>query len=85
MGVFYFDAGYDTAGHVVVESIPDPGATILDNNGPYRCTIVPDDPLLPTETTERNEHCGWLAGTLAVEKWKEKNNLNPSTVWTFTS
>ena len=81
MGAFYFDTGYDTAGYVQVESIPDPGATILDHNGPYRCTIVPDDPLLPTETVELDEPAGCLAAKEAVDNWKEKNHLNPSTVW----
>lgn len=85
MGVFYFDTGYDTAGYVQVESIPDPGATILDHNGPYRCTIVPDDPLLPTEATERNDTYGYLAGANAVDDWKAKNHLNPSTVWNLTN
>ena len=85
MKVFYFDTGYDTEGEVHVEAINDPNAKILDHNGPYRCGIIPNDPLLPTETVELDEPAGCLAAKEAVDNWKEKNHLNPSTVWNLTS
>lgn len=81
MKVFYFDTGYDTEGEVHVEAINDPDAKILDHNGPYRCCIIPNDPLLPTETVELDEPAGYLAATEAVYNWKEKNNLNRTTIW----
>ena len=81
MKVFYFDTGYDTEGEVHVEAINDPDAKILDHNGPYRCCIIPNDPLLPTETVELDEPAGCLAAKEAVDNWKEKNNLNRTTIW----
>lgn len=60
--VFYHDSG-----EVHVESIPEPDCKYLENNGPYRCTIIPNDVLLPTEVIEKDEKAGltqkqlWIA------------------------
>ncbi len=77
--VFYYDSG-----EVHVESIPEPDLKYLENNGPYRCTIIPDDPLLPTEVIEKDEKAGHLAAMEALWEYKEKHHLNPSTVWNLS-
>ena len=77
--VFYHDTG-----EVHVESIPEPDAKYLDHNGPYRCTIIPEDPLLPTETIEIVSNYGSCAAAEALDNYKQKYNLNPSTVWNLS-
>lgn len=77
--VFYHDTG-----EVHVESIPEPDCKYLEHNGPYRCTIIPNDPLLPTEIIELNEKAGHLAAKEALDQYKEKHHLNPSTVWNLS-
>ena len=77
--VFYHDSG-----EVYVESILEPDAKFLDHNGPYRCTIIPEDPLLPTETIEKDDNYGCTAAAAALREYKQKYNLNPSTAWNLS-
>lgn len=81
MPVFYFDVGYPTAGEIHVEAVNDRKAKILDHNGPYECTIIPNDPLLPTETVTRDGNYGFNVASDVVDDWKQKHNLNLSTIW----
>ena len=68
--VFYYDSG-----EVHIEN---------QGEGKYTATVIPDDPLLPTESHIVKDD-SLLSASQVLSDYKEKYNLNPSTVWNGTS
>ena len=67
----------------IAEVIVRPLVEEFDGEGPwpYRVAIAPDNPLLPSWKGTVTEICGFLAASEAMDSYKKKHKLNPSTIW----
>ena len=55
----------------------------FDGEGPwpYRVTIAPENPLLPSWKGTVIETCGFGAASEAMHSYKKKHKMNLSTIW----
>lgn len=52
-----------------------------DGPWPYRVTIAPESPLLPSWKGTVIETCGFGAASEAMHSYKKKHKMNLSTIW----
>ena len=50
---------------------------------PYRVTIAPDSPLLPSWEGTVKDTCGFGAASEAMDAYKRAHGMNLSTIWSL--